>query len=64
MIYDFNPLPCTLLTLFQDEEARLEVQSRAQMLSRNVWDLLMLLPTNPDLLKKFKALTPQVGCVY
>ncbi|XP_072031378.1 LOW QUALITY PROTEIN: ubiquitin carboxyl-terminal hydrolase 34-like [Amphiura filiformis] len=41
-----------------DDEARLELQSRAQMLSRNVWDLLMLLPTNSDLLKKFKALTP------
>ncbi|XP_022096710.1 ubiquitin carboxyl-terminal hydrolase 34-like [Acanthaster planci] len=40
-----------------DGEAAQELLGRTQMLSRNVWHLLMLLPTSPDMLNKFKVLT-------
>ncbi|XP_041468588.1 ubiquitin carboxyl-terminal hydrolase 34-like isoform X2 [Lytechinus variegatus] len=40
----------------QEEESERDLESRAQMLSRNVWDLLMLLPTSPDVLNGFKTL--------
>ncbi|XP_033107296.1 ubiquitin carboxyl-terminal hydrolase 34-like [Anneissia japonica] len=38
----------------QDEQNKQEYMTRAQVLSRNVWDLLMLLPTSADMLNKFK----------
>ncbi|XP_071963584.1 ubiquitin carboxyl-terminal hydrolase 34-like isoform X2 [Antedon mediterranea] len=38
----------------QDEQNKQDYMSRAQVLSRNVWDLLMLLPTSADMLNKFK----------
>ncbi|XP_038075535.1 ubiquitin carboxyl-terminal hydrolase 34-like isoform X2 [Patiria miniata] len=38
-------------------EAAQDLLGRTQMLSRNVWHLLMLLPTSPDMLNKFKVLT-------
>ncbi|XP_033629048.1 ubiquitin carboxyl-terminal hydrolase 34-like isoform X1 [Asterias rubens] len=40
----------------QDVETAQELLGRTQMLSRNVWHLLMLLPTSSDMLNKFKVL--------
>lgn len=39
--------------LFLQEE-QYSLQTKAQVLSRKVWDLLMVLPTNPEILKGFK----------
>lgn len=34
----------------------MQPHSKAQLLSRRVWDILAMLPTNPDLLRRFKSL--------
>lgn len=38
-----------------DKESSLQSNTKAQLLSRRVWDILALLPTNPDLLESFKS---------
>lgn len=39
----------------------LQPHEKAQLLSRRVWDILAMLPTNPDLLDRFKELDTQNG---
>ena len=36
------------------QEERYTLQTKAQVLSRKVWDLLMVLPTNPKIVHGFK----------
>lgn len=36
------------------QEEQYSLQTKAQVLSRKVWDLLMLLPTNPKIVQGFK----------
>ncbi|ELU04220.1 hypothetical protein CAPTEDRAFT_219867 [Capitella teleta] len=40
--------------LDRDAEEQYSLQSKAQVLSRKVWNLLMVLPTNPKILQGFK----------
>lgn len=41
------------------KNGNLQPHTKAQLLSRRVWDILAMLPTNPDILDRFKSL----GCV-
>ena len=47
-------------TVYVNVRCRLQdlysLQTRARVLSRKVWDLLMVLPTNPRILKTFQNL--------
>ncbi|KAH3844735.1 hypothetical protein DPMN_086997 [Dreissena polymorpha] len=42
---------------FQESQERLSQQTKATVLSRKVWELLMVLPTNPDVLVGFRSIT-------
>lgn len=39
---------------------KMEPHTKAQLLSRRVWDILAMLPTNPDILNRFKNLGTQI----
>lgn len=39
-----------------DSQEKMSVKSKARVLSRKVWELLMLLPTNPDMLEAFRSI--------
>lgn len=39
-----------------DSQEQFSVKSKARVLSRKVWELLMLLPTNPDMLEAFRSI--------
>lgn len=41
----------------------MQPHTKAQLLSRRVWDILAMLPTNPNLLESFKSLSKElIGC--
>jgi len=44
-------ISCLLLYL-QESQERFNLQTKATVLSRKVWELLMLLPTNTDVLQE------------
>ena len=41
---------------FQDSQERNVLEMKARVMSRKVWELLMLLPTNLEMLEAFKNL--------
>ena len=43
--------------MLQESQERWGLQTKARVLSRKVWELLMLLPTNPATLQGFKSIT-------
>lgn len=46
--------------MLQDQQERYGLEMKARLLSKKVWDLLMLLPTNPHMLSMFQQLNTQV----
>ncbi|XP_052272263.1 ubiquitin carboxyl-terminal hydrolase 34-like isoform X3 [Dreissena polymorpha] len=46
-----------LAPLNMESQERLSQQTKATVLSRKVWELLMVLPTNPDVLVGFRSIT-------
>jgi len=44
----------------QDLQEQCSLQIKARLLSRKVWDLVMLLPTNPDILERLSTIVEQV----
>ena len=49
------------LRVFQDEQEAYSLQMKARVLSRKVWELLMLLPTNTDMLVGFQTVALKDG---
>ena len=47
--------------VFQDLQQEYGLKSKATVLSRNVWDILMLLPTNPHIATQFHDLKSDVS---
>ena len=45
--------------MLQDSQEQFSLQVKARVLSRKVWELLMLLPTNPDMLDAFHTINSQ-----
>ena len=46
-----------IFVFLQESQERWGLQTKARVLSRKVWELLMLLPTNPAMLQGFKSIT-------
>lgn len=55
----FEKLFCLMQTLgdMKPQPNNLQLHTKAQLLSRRVWDILAILPTNPMILDAFKSLT-------
>ena len=55
----FEKLFCLMQTLgdMKPQPNNLQLYTKAQLLSRRVWDILAILPTNPMILESFKCLT-------
>ncbi|EDW39044.1 GL13871 [Drosophila persimilis] len=61
----FEKLFCLMQTLGdmkpQASAVNLQHHTKAQLLSRRVWDILAMLPTNPQILDAFKSLVTDLG---
>ncbi|XP_036323922.1 ubiquitin carboxyl-terminal hydrolase puf isoform X1 [Rhagoletis pomonella] len=55
----FEKLFCLMQTLgdMKPQNSNLQLHTKAQLLSRRVWDILAILPTNPLILDAFKGLS-------
>lgn len=52
------------INIWQDSQERWGLQTKARVLSRKVWELLMLLPTNQNMWDGFQSLvSEEVGVV-
>ena len=49
------PIISLLVSCHQDSQAEFSMETKARVLSRKVWELFMVLPTNMDMLQGFKA---------